>query len=63
MHGLESLFGLGRLTELGGDLLVWDNSNLKNFLGLGRLGKITKTLYIDNNKAMTDLSGLEVSHR
>jgi hypothetical protein len=55
---LQSLRGLERLTELGGDLTLQENPNLESLEGLSGLSAISGTFLLGGNPRLASLSGL-----
>jgi hypothetical protein len=55
---LETLEGLGHLTEVGGFLVVADNRQLASIKGLKSLSIVGRNLVIESNQSLSSLEGL-----
>ncbi|KIY96320.1 hypothetical protein MNEG_11641 [Monoraphidium neglectum] len=59
MNKIKDLTGLGRLTDVAEDLVIWDNDGLQSLRGIGPFTQLFSRLWIDTNPLLTDLTGLD----
>ncbi|KAI8465168.1 MAG: hypothetical protein J3K34DRAFT_488825 [Monoraphidium minutum] len=59
MNRVRDLSGLGRLSVLAEDMVIWDNNNLTSLCGLGPVAELYSRLWVDTNPLLTDLTGLD----
>lgn len=62
MNKLQHLNALAQLTQIQGDLVVWQNQELTTLEGLGPVNQLFGKLWVDANAKIPNLRGLEVGY-